>query len=55
MNLAPTGREIDVEAAYTVGVLGGNLGANVYLRRQPGNVRSMPNDIGSAIRFTLGF
>jgi hypothetical protein len=53
-NLAPTGREIDYEAAYSVGLLGGNLGLNAFLRTDPGHVAAMPNDVGAAIRFTLG-
>ncbi|WP_324748996.1 S8 family peptidase [Sphingomonas sp. LY54] len=54
-NLAPTGREIDFEAAYSVGLLGGDLGANLFLRKEPGHVEAMGDDIGGAIRFTLGF
>ncbi|MFL6856424.1 MAG: S8 family serine peptidase, partial [Allosphingosinicella sp.] len=54
-NLAPTGREIDVEAAYAVPLLGGELSANAFARRQPGNVAAIDRDLGAAIRFTLGF
>jgi hypothetical protein len=57
-NLAPTGREIDYEIAYGVGLLGGllggYLGVNAFLRTDPGHVEAMKNDIGAAIRFTLG-
>jgi hypothetical protein len=54
-NLAPTGREIDLEAAYAVPLLGGELAANAFARRQPGNVAAIDRDLGAAIRFTLGF
>jgi hypothetical protein len=56
-NLAPTGREIDLEAAYGVDLLrnSGHLSANAFARRDPGNVAAMKDDLGAAIRFTLGF
>lgn len=55
LNLAPTGREVDYELAYSVGALGGNLGLNAYLRTDPGHIETMKKDVGGAIRFTLGF
>ncbi|MGZ8312832.1 MAG: peptidase S8, partial [Allosphingosinicella sp.] len=56
-SLAPTGREIDLEAAYGVDLLGGAafVGANAFVRREPGHIQSMPNDIGAAARFSLRF
>jgi hypothetical protein len=54
-NLAPTGREIDVEAAYGVGLWGGQLSANAFVRREPGHVEAMRDDLGGAIRYSLGF
>jgi hypothetical protein len=55
-NLAPTGREIDLEAAYGFDLLGtGHLSANAFARRHPGNVAELDADLGAAIRFTLGF
>jgi hypothetical protein len=56
-SLAPRGREIDLEAAYSLPVLGGagDLSANAFLRRQPDHVAAARDDIGTAIRFTLGF
>jgi hypothetical protein len=56
-SLAPTGREIDFEAAYGVDLLGGAafLGANAFLRREPGHIETMRNDIGAAMRFSLSF
>ena len=54
-NLAPTGREIDVEAVYGVAAFGGRLSANAFARRQPGNIAALSPDLGAAIRFSLGF
>jgi hypothetical protein len=56
-NLAPTGREIDFEAAYGMDVLGGagHLSGNAFLRREPGHIAAAKDDLGAAIRFTLGF
>jgi hypothetical protein len=56
-NLAPTGREIDLEAAYGLGLFSGtgHLSANAFARRHPGNVAEMDPDLGAAFRFTLGF
>ncbi|MDQ3139408.1 MAG: peptidase S8, partial [Pseudomonadota bacterium] len=54
LSLAPSGREIDYEVAYSVGAFGGDLGLNAFLRTDPGHVAAMPNDAGAAIRFTLG-
>jgi hypothetical protein len=57
LNLAPSGREIDLEAAYGFALLrgAGHLSANAFARRDPGNVAAMDADLGAAIRFTLGF
>jgi subtilisin family serine protease len=56
-NLAPTGRELDVEAAYGLSLLGGAgyLSANAFWRLEPGHVQSAPSDKGAALRFSLGF
>jgi hypothetical protein len=54
-SLAPTGREIDYELAYGVRALGGQLGANLFLRTEPGHIEDADSDVGAAIRFTLGF
>jgi hypothetical protein len=55
LNLAPVGREIDYELSYTLGLLGGSLAANAFLRTGPGHVKAGKDDLGGAIRFTLGF
>jgi hypothetical protein len=56
-NLAPTGRELDAELAYSLPLFrnAGWLTANAFVRRQPGHVQAMPTDTGAALRFRLGF
>jgi hypothetical protein len=54
-NLAPTGREIDLEAAYGLRLLGGEVSANAFARRQPGNIAALAPDVGGAMRFSRGF
>ena len=54
-NLAPTGREIDFEAAYGRSLWGGWLSANAFLRLEPGHVEAARDDVGAAVRFKLGF
>jgi hypothetical protein len=56
-SLTPSGREVDAELSYGSAVIGGKgwLGANVFARRQPGHIADARNDVGAAIRFTLGF
>jgi hypothetical protein len=57
MSLSPSGRELDAELSYGASLLGGNawLGGNLYYRRDPGHIASVPDDKGAAIRFSLGF
>lgn len=54
-NLAPTGRELVVEASYALSLFGGDLIANSWWRQDPGHIAAMPDDHGAAVRFTLGF
>jgi subtilisin family serine protease len=54
-SLVPSGRELDLEAAYSIGVLGGEFGAHLYWRNQPGHVATRADDLGAAVRFSLGF
>ncbi|MBJ7502292.1 MAG: S8 family serine peptidase, partial [Sphingopyxis sp.] len=54
-NLAPTGRELVVEASYAMSLFGGDLIANTWWRRDPGHIAAIPDDKGAALRFTLGF
>ncbi len=55
VNLTPSGREIDAEAAYSVAAFGGSLDANLYLRREPGHVAARPDDVGAALRYAVAF
>lgn len=54
-NLAPTGRELVVEASYALALFGGDLVANTWWRQDPGHIAAMPDDKGAALRFTTGF
>jgi hypothetical protein len=54
-NLAPAGRELNYELSYGLRLLGGDIAANAFVRTDPGHIESMKNDIGGALRFTLGF
>jgi hypothetical protein len=54
-SLAPSGRERDVELVYGLPFAAGALTTNVFWRKDPGNVAAVPDDLGAAIRFTLGF
>ena len=57
MSLTPSGREIDGELSYGSSLLNGNawLGTNLFYRRDPGHIADAKDDVGAAIRFTLGF
>ena len=55
LNLAPQGRELDVEMRYGVPAFGGGLDTNLFFRRDPGNFAALPNDYGMAMRYSLGF
>jgi len=57
LSLRPTGREVDAELSYGRTLIGDNawLGANLFYRRQPGHIASLPDDKGAAIRFSLSF
>ena len=55
LNLAPQGRELDVEARYSRPWLGGDVQTNLFWRRDPGNIAGLPDDYGMALRYSLGF
>ena len=57
LSLRPTGREFDGELSYGRTLIGDNawLGANLFYRRQPGHIASLPDDKGAAVRFSLSF
>ena len=54
-SLTPSGREVDAELSYGLGVFGdaGWLGGNLYVRRQPGHIADAPNDVGGAARLSF--
>jgi hypothetical protein len=56
-SLTPSGREIDAELSYGSNLLDGAgwLGGNLFVRRDPGHIAQSKDDVGAAIRFTLGF
>ncbi|KQN27932.1 peptidase S8 [Sphingomonas sp. Leaf38] len=55
LNLAPQGRELDVELRYGLPAFGGGLDTNLFWRRDPGNIAALPDDHGMAVRYSLGF
>jgi hypothetical protein len=54
LNLAPSGRERDIEAVYSRPLMGGQVSVNSFWRHEPGNFANAPEDLGAAIRFTFG-
>ncbi|OJY65965.1 MAG: hypothetical protein BGP16_06040 [Sphingobium sp. 66-54] len=55
LDLRPHGRERAYELSYGTGLGGGWLGANLFLRRESGNIAGRPDDLGLAFRWSLGF
>ena len=55
LNLAPDGREINVEAAYTIPLSDGVLSSNIFWRNDPGNIARAHDDLGVALRFNRRF
>jgi hypothetical protein len=57
LSLSPSGRELDTELSYGSSLFGGNgwMGGNLFYRRDPGHIADSPDDLGAAIRFSLGF
>jgi hypothetical protein len=55
LSLAPRGRELNAEAAWSAPVGAGWLTANLYWRRDPGNIAALPDDRGAALRYSLIF
>lgn len=55
LNLAPQGRETQVEARYRLLIGGGDIQTNLFWRRDPGNIASLPADVGGAVRYSWGF
>ena len=55
ISLAPGGHERDLEGVYARALGDGALTLNGYWRQQPGNFAVAPDDLGMAMRYTLGF
>jgi hypothetical protein len=55
LSFTPSGREIDAELSYSAALGRGWLGANLYVRRQPGHIAMADPDMGGAIRYSFGF
>jgi subtilisin family serine protease len=55
LNLAPNGRELDVEARYRIALGRGDLQTDLFWRRDPGNIAMLPADIGGAVRYGIAF
>ena len=55
LNLAPTGRELDLEARYAFPLGAGTMQTNFFWRRDPGNFASLPDDRGVALRYGVAF
>ncbi|KQU48323.1 peptidase S8 [Sphingomonas sp. Leaf339] len=55
LNLAPQGRELDVEARYAYLLGPGTVQTNLFWRRDPGNIAALPDDYGLAVRYSFGF
>jgi hypothetical protein len=55
LSFTPSGRELDAEVSYSTLLGDGWLGANLFMRRQPGHIASADADMGAAIRYSLDF
>lgn len=55
LNLAPKGREVDVEAIYGRPLWTGWISGNLFFRQEPGNLSYAPDDVGAAVRFSMEF
>jgi hypothetical protein len=55
LSLAPKGRELTAEASYGRRLAGGWFDANLYVRREPGNIATAPTDKGAALRYSAAF
>lgn len=55
IDLSPRGRETDGELGYSAPLAGGRIALNGYWRRDPGNNAWASDDIGGAVRFSVGY
>jgi len=54
-SLAPKGREIASEIAWTLPMQGGYFSSNLFWRQEPGHFENAPDDVGIAFRLQLNF
>lgn len=54
-NLAPAGRELDMEFSYGWSLWRGNVQSNFFYRRDPGNFATLADDYGLALRYGVKF
>ena len=54
-NLAPEGREMVGELAWSGPLLWGNAGASLFYRREPGHFATAPDDVGAVVKFNSRF
>ena len=55
LSLAPEGRELVGELSYRTQLWGGNAGASLFYRHQPGHYAQAPADAGVALRWSSAF
>lgn len=55
LSLAPKGRELDAEVAWSARLWDGAFSASLFWRRDPGHFAAAPDDAGGAVRWTAGF
>ncbi len=55
LSLAPKGREIASEVAWTVPMSGGYFSSNLFWRQEPGHFDNAPDDLGVAFRLQFDF
>jgi hypothetical protein len=55
ISLAPKGREIASELAWSVPMYGGYFSSNLFWRQQPGHFENAPDDAGIAFRLQFDF
>jgi hypothetical protein len=55
LSLAPQGRELDAELAWSGRLLSGDAAASLFMRKEPGHYASLPLDKGVALRWSTGF
>lgn len=55
LNLAPDGRELSGELAWSAPIGHGQLMASLFYRKDPGHIATMPDDMGAGLRYRADF